>query len=66
MKLCEMHGETEKSSGVQTKNACRKSDRRLKSLGDDLLSHKVTQAVPSAQWGLTTLFGMERGVAPTQ
>ena len=23
-------------------------------------------AVPSAQWGLTTLFGMGRGVAPTR
>ena len=32
--------------------------------GGDLLSHKVSQAVPSALEGLTTLFGMERGVSP--
>ena len=32
--------------------------------GDDLLSHAVTHAVPSAQAGLTALFGMGRGIAP--
>lgn len=32
--------------------------------GNDLLSHLVTKAVPSAQEGLTTLFGMGRGVTP--
>ncbi len=31
-----------------------------KVLGDDLLSH-LLQAVPSAQLGLTSLFGMGRG-----
>ena len=33
--------------------------------GDDLLSHAVTHAVPSAQRGLTALFGMGRGIAPS-
>ncbi len=32
--------------------------------GIDLLSHTVTHAVPSAQRGLTSLFGMGRGVTP--
>jgi hypothetical protein len=30
-------------------------------MGDDLLSHKVSLAVPSALAGLTSLFGMGRG-----
>lgn len=37
--------------------------RRLKD-GGDLLSHRI--AVPSAQVGLTSLFGMGRGGAPPQ
>jgi hypothetical protein len=32
--------------------------------GGDLLSHAVAHAVPSAQEGLTSVFGMETGVAP--
>ena len=32
--------------------------------GDDLLFHPVYRAVPSAQEGLTSLFGMGRGVSP--
>ena len=32
--------------------------------GDYLLSHPVAQAVPSAFRGLTSLFGMGRGVTP--
>ena len=32
--------------------------------GNALLSHKVTLAVPSAQEGLTAVFGMGTGVAP--
>ena len=32
--------------------------------GDDLLSRTVTSTVPLALEGLTTLFGMGRGVAP--
>lgn len=32
--------------------------------GSDLLSHPVTRAVPSAQEGLTSVFGMETGVSP--
>ena len=38
--------------------------RAQKKSGNVLLSHRVTPAVPSAQEGLTTLFGMERGVTP--
>ncbi len=34
--------------------------------GDVLLSHRVTPAVPSAQEGLTSEFGMGSGVAPPQ
>ena len=32
--------------------------------GDDLLSHAVTHAVPSALEGLTSVFGMGTGVTP--
>ena len=32
--------------------------------GDDLLSHLVAKAVPSAQWVLTTEFGMGSGDHP--
>ena len=32
--------------------------------GSDLLSHAVASAVPSAQEGLTSVFGMGTGVAP--
>jgi hypothetical protein len=32
--------------------------------GNALLSHKVAQAVPSAQEDLTSLFGKGRGVTP--
>ena len=35
-----------------------------KTPGSALLSHKVSQAVPSAQEGLTTVFGMGTGVTP--
>gem|GEM_PF-3608309 len=33
--------------------------------GSDLLSHPVPRAVPSALWGLTSVFGMGTGVSPT-
>src|SRR5659263_660062 len=33
--------------------------------GGDLLSHAVTRAVPSAQKGLASGFGMEPGVSPS-
>ena len=33
-------------------------------LGNDLLSHRVTPAVPSALEGLTSVFGMGTGVSP--
>ena len=36
----------------------------VKGAGDDLLSHKASLAVPSAQEGLTTEFGMGSGGAP--
>ena len=35
-------------------------------LGNDLLSHRVAPAVPSALEGLTTVFGMGTGVSPPQ
>jgi hypothetical protein len=33
--------------------------------GDDLLSHTVTRAVPSALKGLTSVFGKGTGVPPS-
>ena len=33
--------------------------------GGAVLSHRVAPAVPSAQWGLTSEFGMGSGVSPT-
>jgi hypothetical protein len=38
--------------------------KRAEKMGDDLLSHRVSPAVPSALAGLTSLFGMGRGVSP--
>ena len=40
------------------------SIRKGVSDGGDLLSHTVAHAVPSAQAGLTSVFGMGTGVAP--
>ena len=34
-------------------------------LGNDLLSHTVSHAVPSALKGLTSVFGMGTGVSPS-
>ena len=51
---------------VQKKRAFRGNERRVKEcFGDDLLSHPVSGAVPLAQMGLTSLFGMGRGVTPS-
>src|SRR6202035_1616358 len=36
-----------------------------KDLGDDLLSQTVASLVPSAQTGLTAVFGMGTGVSPS-
>src|ERR1700693_306334 len=36
-----------------------------KDLGDDLLSQTVASPVPSAQTGLTAVFGMGTGVSPS-
>jgi hypothetical protein len=33
-------------------------------IGDDVLSHRVAPAVPSALWGLTSEFGMGSGGSP--
>ena len=41
------------------------SPRGLEEAGDDVLSHRVASAVPSAQRGLTAVFGMGTGVTPT-
>jgi hypothetical protein len=38
---------------------------RLDKIGGVLLSHRVAPAVPSALWGLTSVFGMGTGVTPT-
>ena len=37
------------------------SEGVVKEFGDDLLSHTVTRAVPSAQESLTSVFGMGTG-----
>ena len=39
-------------------------ERLFNNPGNDLLSHAVTSAVPSALEGLTSVFGMGTGVAP--
>ena len=36
----------------------------VKEIGDDVLSHRVAPAVPSALWGLTSEFGMGSGGSP--
>ena len=45
-------------NGIKTKNPYL-VDKGFQKKGDDILSHKI--AVPSAQSGLTSLFGMGRG-----
>jgi hypothetical protein len=42
----------------------RSAPASLNNPGSDLLSHAVANAVPSAQEGLTSVFGMGTGVAP--
>jgi hypothetical protein len=46
----------------ETAPAC---GRRRRPPGDDLLSHTVPRAVPSALKGLTAVFGKGTGVAPS-
>ena len=41
-------------------------DGSYEETGGDLLSQALASQVPSALWGLTALFGMGRGVSPTQ
>jgi len=41
------------------------SKQKKKDLGDDLLSQTVASPVPSAQTGLTAVFGMGTGVSPS-
>ncbi len=48
---------------VGCKKKAHPKDELLKKIGSDLLSHR--KAVPSALKGLTTLFGMVRGGAPS-
>ena len=48
----------------QTKKEGRLLTEPAHKSGNDLLSHRVSPAVPSAQEGLTTEFGMGSGVAP--
>jgi hypothetical protein len=52
-------------TGGNKKTRREKSLRVLINAGNDLLSHTVTRAVPSALKGLTTVFGMGTGVAPS-
>ena len=49
---------------VSKKESLRKNGGFRKVSGDDLLSHPVTRAVPSALRGLTTEFGMGSGDPP--
>jgi hypothetical protein len=46
------------------RSVLRGAERLARKMGDDLLSHGVYPAVPSALAGLTSLFGMGRGVSP--
>jgi hypothetical protein len=46
------------------KNPATETGSGIKALGNDLLSHRVTAAVPSAREGLTSVFGMGTGVSP--
>jgi hypothetical protein len=48
----------------RTRTGHPKAARSQRCSGDDLLSHPVTQAVPSAQEGFTSGFGMGPGVSP--
>src|SRR5208283_4503415 len=49
--------------GAHAKRPCRKGMAFLPDIiaGDHLISHTVTRAVPSAQRGLTSVFGMGTG-----
>jgi hypothetical protein len=60
-------GEATKGGSPKKKKG-RKSRKGLPAhrSGNDLLSHRVSPAVPSAQEGLTSEFGMGSGVTPPQ
>ncbi len=47
-------------------NTSRPQGGSYEETGGDLLSQALASQVPSALWGLTALFGMGRGVSPTQ
>src|SRR5216684_4906306 len=51
-------------SGIRSIMASANSRQKEKDLGDDLLSQTVASPVPSAQAGLTAVFGMGTGVSP--
>lgn len=50
--------------GIKRKGLEPTGSRPLKNPGGALLSHTLSGAVPSAQEGLTSLFGKGRGVSP--
>ena len=50
---------------AKQKNASSKAEAFFVHAGDDLLSHMVPHAVPSALKGLTAVFGMGTGVSPS-
>jgi hypothetical protein len=53
-----------KSFELSNKKPQSKNSRVKNKFGSYLLSHTLAHAVPSAIWGLTSLFGMGRGVTP--
>jgi hypothetical protein len=58
-----------RTSGPRARNGDeppRRTARGDQETGGDLLSQALSSQVPSARWGLTALFGMGRGVSPTQ
>ena len=53
------HGKDERAAGIRSA-----PDPGRKEMGGDLLSREIALRVPSARAGLTSLFGMGRGVSP--
>ena len=58
------HGEAVAPNLIKTNASYLRTRHSKNKSGIDLLSHTVTRIVPSALRGLTSLFGMGRGVTP--
>lgn len=62
--MAQMMGDHFEKKGVGFARELRNFSLKKKKPGDDLLSQPLARLVPSAQEGLTAVFGMGTGVSP--